>query len=46
MISNDWRNKIFEKKKERKKIDGPNLGQMDKIGPKTKFFAIYSSLVH
>ena len=26
--------------------DGPNLGQMDKIGPKTKFFAIYSSLVH
>ena len=43
MISNDWRNQIFEKKK---KNDDPNLGQMDKIGPKTKFFAIYSSLVH
>ena len=38
--------RFLKKKKERKKIDGLNLGQMDKIGPKTKFFAIYSSLVH
>ena len=39
---------FWKKKKERKKIDGPNLGQMDKIGPKTKFFCHllkFSSLV-
>ena len=27
MISSDWRSQIFEKKK-KKKIGGPNLGQM------------------
>ena len=28
MISSDWRSQIFEKKKKKKKIGAPNLGQM------------------
>ena len=40
MVSSDWRNQIFEEKK--KKIGGPNLGQVGQIGPETSFFASFS----
>ena len=39
-ISSDWRNQIFEKK-----IGGSSLAKRTKLAPKTRFFAIFSSLV-
>ena len=47
MVSRDWQGQIFEKKKKKiKKMATWFWAKWAKIGPKTRFIAIFSSLVH
>ena len=46
MISSDWLSQIFEKKKKKKKISGPNLGVKGLNQAQVMFFAIFLGLDH